>query len=561
MKTKKQLTSFIFVSLLIVLTVIFGGWIANKSDVSKPDYYYKVNANLEKFTKVYEEITKKYIEDVDPDEFIDAGIYGMLNTLDPYTMYIEKEGNSELKIMTRGKYGGVGMRISKRDSWPTVVEPPFSGTPSAKAGIREGDRIIEVDSVVTKDLSISETAGHLRGKPGTAVNIKISRIGVEDNLEFRLIRAEIKVEEITYSGLIDDKIGLIRLAHFSRNVGAQIQREILELKKQGMEKLILDLRGNPGGLLESAVNVADNFIEDGKTVVYTKGKFSNSNRNYTARKNPVWGSEPLIVLVDTSSASASEIVAGAIQDLDRGLIVGSPTFGKGLVQTVIPINSESALKVTTAKYYIPSGRLIQKPNYFKNEKVLMSSWNDDYDSTAVFKTASGRVVQERGGIYPDIRVKRKKIPMIGIQMIMQSMFFNFSLEYTADNPELEKGFEVDSKMLAEFKAFLKEKDFKYKTREDAQLKKMKKLAKENEFEEEAESAFASLQEIFDKKKEKDYEEGLEFIKLYIKAEIAAKLWGSAAKVEVKLDSSPAIQKALEIFSNDEQYYAVLNDKK
>ena len=578
MFSKKQLSTFISFALLVVLVIIFGGWIAHKADYPKPDYYFNVSKNINVFGKVYEEITNRYVEVIDPEQFMRAGIYGMLKTLDPYTVFIEKDDNAELQIMTHGKYGGVGMRISKRDGWATVVEPPFDGTPSAKVGIREGDRILEVDSMSTKDLSISETANRLRGDPGTEVFIKVKRVG-EGELEFRLIRAEIKVEEISYAGIIKDNIGYIRLGHFSRNVGNQMYKAIADLKKQGMESLILDLRGNPGGLLESAVAVADNFFEKGQVIVSTKGKLSGTDQDYSAKIEPIWGTEPLVVLVDTISASASEIVAGAIQDMDRGVIVGSPTFGKGLVQTVIPINKETALKITTAKYYIPSGRLIQKPGIYKNTKVLLNhpankksdtakelkltstSSAFEYDSSKVYKTASGRIVHGNGGIVPDIRVKRIRLPTIIVQMIMKSMFFNFSLEYAAEHANIKRGFDVDQKIIDDYKKFLEGKKFEYKTVDEQELEKLEDTIKEREYQKEAKSAFNELKRIIQERKTKDFDESIDFVKSYLKGEISAKLWGTAARVEAGFNVSPQIQKALEVLSDKDRYYAILKGDK
>jgi carboxyl-terminal processing protease len=553
---KKPVTSYTLVVVLTVMAVLFGGWIARQADAAKPDYYLSVNKSMNTFGKVFEEVTKRYVEDVDPEKFMQAGIEGMLNTLDPYTQFIEKEDNSELEIMTRGMYGGVGMRISKRDGWPTVAEPPFEGTPSEKAGIREGDRIIEVDSVVTKDLDISETATRLRGKPGTPVQIKIQRIGISKPMEFRLIRAEIKVEEITYSGMVNNDIGYIRLAHFSRNVGEQINGKIADLKSRGMKKLILDLRGNPGGLLEAAVEVADNFFDKGTIIVSTKGKFSNANRDYDATQTPIWGKEPLVVLVDTMSASASEIVAGAIQDYDRGVIVGNSTFGKGLVQSVVQISDDAALKITTAKYYIPSGRLIQKPDFYNDEKVLLTK--AETDTTKLFTTRAGRPVHGNGGIQPDVTVEKTMLPSIVVEMIMKSMFFNFSLEYTATHPNIARDFQVSDDMIAAYKAFLKEKNFQYKIDEEDYLQKLKELATENGYADKVSALLTDYQQIVDKKKETDFETSQEWIKTYVRSEISGKLFGTAAKVEATLTSSPAVKKAIEVLSNESSYYALLN---
>ena len=559
MFNKRNISIVAFLSLLIILTISFGGWIAYKTDTQKPDYYFEINKNMSVFGKVYEEITNRYVEIIDPEKFMKAGIYGMLERLDPYTVFIEKEENDELQIITHGKYGGVGMRISKRGDYPTVVEPPFDGTPSAKAGIREGDQIIEVDNEDTKGLSVSQTANRLRGKPGTDVFIKIRRIGEPNVLEFRLIREEIKVEEITFADIVKDDIGYIRLAHFSRNVGEQMHDSIAELKQKGMKKLILDLRGNPGGLLESAVSVADNFISKGEKIVATKGKAMGTNKEYKAASDPIWGVEPLVVLVDTISASASEIVAGAIQDLDRGIILGSPTFGKGLVQTVIPINNQTALKITTAKYYIPSGRLIQKPDIYKDNKVLLSS-NFSEDSTKIFKTINGRTVKGSGGIVPDIRIEPKLMPLVIRHLIMKSMFFNFSLEYAAEHPNLSKEFEVGDEILNEFKAFLKNKDFSYKSPEERGLDDIKKIIDERGYSNETSESISKLEKIFDEQKNLDFNKNLDFIKLYLKSEIAGKLWGTSAKVRINLDKSDEVNRAIDLLTNETEYYKILNNK-
>jgi carboxyl-terminal processing protease len=535
---------------------------ANKSEIAKPDYYFAIDKNINMFTKVYDEITRRYVEVIDPEKFMKAGIYGMLRTLDPYTVFMEK-GDAEEQTILRlqnGKYGGVGMLISKRDGWPAVIEPPFEGTPAAKAGIREGDRIIEIDSMSTKDLTVSETANRLRGKPGTPVFIKIERFGEEKPLEFRLIRGEIKIEEITYSGLIKDKIGYVRLANFSRNAGKKIYSTISDLKNEGMEALILDLRGNPGGLLESAVAVADNFVEKDAIIVSTRGKLDGPVKEYKAKIDPIWGTEPMVVLVDTISASASEIVAGALQDLDRAVIIGNPTYGKGLVQIPVPINKEAALKITIAKYYLPSGRLIQKPNIIRDSEVLLTSFENEKDSTLSYKTASGRTVLGNGGIIPDIKIKSKNLPLIVRHMIMKSMFFNFSLEYAAKNTDLERGFAVDELMLNEFKQFLKEKDFNYKTAGEAELIRFEKIAEEKGYNGEAQSAFKELKNIIEKNKESDFDEAIDYIKWYLKAEISGKFWGTAAKVEAGFDISKEIQKAIEILSNNNEYYAILHTK-
>jgi len=562
MKNKKQYLSFSMVVLLIAFAVIFGGWVTKETNVSKPDYYFEIDRNLKLFGKVYEEIATRYVEEVDPEKFMKSGINGMLRQLDPYTVFMEQEGSSELQIRTKGKYGGVGMSISKREGWPTVVQPPFEGTPSARAGIREGDRIIEVDGKVTKDLTISETAQRLRGKVGTEVNIKIRRIGEEEPLEFQLIRAEIRISDVTYAGFVEDKIGYIRLANFYRYAGKQVHDSIAVLKKQGMESLILDLRGNPGGLLETAVEVAENFIKKGDMIVYTRGRASGTNVDYRSKREPIWPDKPLIVLVDEYSASASEIVAGAVQDLDRGLIIGSPTFGKGLVQTVVPLTRNgTSLKITTHKYYMPSGRLIQKPNFIRSKEVLWG-YDSKKDTTKdqdedEFYTASKRRVHGKGGIVPDIKVESNEItPLVG-NFIMKSMFFNFALEYASDHKNLSSDFIVDDKIVSDFGKFLKSKEFTYKTRSEMRIEELEKIIKEEKYPETVISSLKQLSHSIEHAKEEDFERDLDVIKWNLKTEIAAKLWGTPGKFAVEFKWQPEVMKAVEVLMNQNDYFSLL----
>ena len=561
MKNKRQYLSFTLVVVLMAFAIIFGGWVAKETNVSKPDYYFEIDKNLKLFGKVYEEIATRYVEEVDPEKFMKSGINGMLRQLDPYTVFIEQEGNSELQILTKGKYGGVGMRISKREGWPTVIEPPFEGTPAARAGIREGDKIIDVDGKATDELTITETAQRLRGEVGTEVYIKIRRVGEEKPLEFRLLRAEIKVSDVSFAGFIKDKIGYIRLGHFSRFAGKQVHDSIAVLKSQGMESLILDLRGNPGGLLESAVQVAENFIKKGDMIVYTRGRASGTNVDYRSKQVPIWGDKPLVILVDNYSASASEIVAGAVQDLDRGLIIGSATFGKGLVQTVVPLTRQgTSLKITTHKYYIPSGRLIQKPDYIRSKEILWG-YDSKKDTTEEeqneFYTTSKRKVHGKGGIIPDIKVATDEISSFVGNLIMKSMFFNFALEYASEHKNLNHDFVVDDNIIADFKEFLKSKKFTYKTQSELKIEELEKIIKEDKYPETVLGSLAQLKTSIEKAKEKNFDRDLDLIKWELKTEIAAKLWGTPGKYEVEFKWHEEIKKAVEVLSNQQQYFSFL----
>ena len=352
MSTKKQIS---LIATLVVALVI-SGWLSGWVSAYSPDYYHQIKKNIEVFGRVYQEIAQKYVVEVDPEKFMKAGIEGMLSTLDPYTVLVEKEDNAELQIMSSGKYGGLGMRIGLRSGWPTVVEPPFERTPSLKAGIREGDQIIEVDGQSTKGLTVSKVANFLRGEIGSEVFLKISREGEGENIDFRLIRAEIIVTDVLYSGIIQDGIGYIRLIHFSRNAGKDIEKSIRQLKKEDLKALILDLRSNPGGLLDQAEKVSDLFLKQGVIVTTQIG---DSKKRYNAKQKSLDYNGNVIILVDSGSASASEIVAGALKNNERAAVIGERTFGKGSIQQIFDLKDGSALKLTIAQYLTPGDISIQ----------------------------------------------------------------------------------------------------------------------------------------------------------------------------------------------------------
>jgi carboxyl-terminal processing protease len=382
MKGKKMIFSKrSWISILFVLLTA-SGLILLTREAESNDILASIGKNLEVLGKVYQKVSGLYVDRIDPDSFLKAGIDGMLNTLDPYTTYIENDDKPQLEIITHGRYGGVGLALSYRNNMVTVSEPPFIGTPSAKAGIREGDKIVKVDSLFAQKIGFYETVKQIRGQIGTEVTLTIQRDEESNLLTFTLVREQIKVEDVRFSGIVENDIGYIRLTAFSKNAGPEINSILQNFKMQKLNGIILDLRSNSGGLLDAAVDVSDMFLPKDKLIVSTRGRTEISMRTFTSIKNPIYGDIPLIVLVNRFSASASEIVAGAIQDHDRGIIMGDTTFGKGLVQTVVPLTSKSLLKITTAKYYTPSGRCIQKKNY--------SSWSDSLtiDTKTIYKTAS-----------------------------------------------------------------------------------------------------------------------------------------------------------------------------
>ena len=386
MKNNKKLTKFI---LLIAAIIIIA---ATKSDI-----YRQIRESQGTINNVYRHLITHYVDDIDLEKFTKLSIDNMLSDLDPYTVYLVKDQRKGLDMLTKGKYSGVGIQIGKRDNQLTVISP-MENSPAKRAGIVSGDLILKIDGKDTDNLSMDDAAKLIRGRKGTQIILTIDRFGYDEWIEFTLTREDIAVQDVSYSGMIDETTGYIRLVRFSKNSAIEMDKALTNLLSNNMSSLILDLRDNPGGLLKSAVSILDLFIDKGELLVWTEGKTKQSHRKYFSKNDPIVpGSVQIAVLINRGSASASEIVAGVMQDLDRGVVVGRQSFGKGLVQTIYNLDKDKSLKVTTAKYYIPSGRLIQKPGYLPDELLADSSKSAD----TLFETTGGRRVDGGGGITPD----------------------------------------------------------------------------------------------------------------------------------------------------------------
>ncbi len=512
------------------------------------DIYKQVRKNQSLINDVYRHIIANYVDDIDLDEFTKMSIKKMLSELDPYTVYMENEEKDGIEMLTKGKYGGVGIQIGKREKQLTVISPT-ENSPAKRAGILSGDKIIRIDSVTTQDLSMDEAAKLIRGPKGTEVILSIQRYGESDLIDFILIREDIKVKDISYSGMLDEYTGYIRLTRFSRNSDKEMKMAIEELMANNINGLILDLRDNPGGLLNSAVNILDLFVEKGELLVWTEGKTHKSRRQYSSKADPIVPKEiNITVLVNQGSASASEIIAGTLQDLDRGVIIGRPTFGKGLVQTLFNIDRKRSLKVTTAKYYIPSGRLIQKPGYLPEELITDTT---NYDS--VFFTKGGRSVSGMGGIVPDHEVVLDEVAPILSASWRNGLFFNFVQKHKM-NYESFQHVENDTNILSMFEDYIHSSDVEIPLKGENNYSKMKEMLwKLDSNSVQIQGAIDIIDTYFEEKAIMQFEKEQSKIHHWLMVEFADYFQGGEGRIKISARQDNDIQKALNILNDPVAY--------
>ena len=512
----------------LALLMLGGGFVL----LPDTDLYLKINKGIDVFGRVYREITVNYVDEIDPEKFMQAGIDGMLGTLDPYTVYIDKEEGDEVDLLTTGKYGGIGVTIGARDGALKVITV-MDGYSAQRAGIIPGDRLIEVGGVTVGTKKPDEVRSLTRGEPGTEVKVIIERDGVKKPIEFALIREEIQVKNVTYAGFLGDGIGYIRLERFSRKAGEEVRQAIKEMKIQGdIKGLVLDLRGNPGGLLDAAVDVVSKFVPRGSPIVTTKGRKPEADKAYQSTEEPLLPSTPLVVLTDRGSASASEIVAGALQDLDRALIVGTRTFGKGLVQTILPLNFGAQLKITTARYYIPSGRSIQEIDYQHRDKNGVFATVPD-SLRREFKTLRGRKEFEFGGIAPDSVVRDEDVGPMVRELLKRALLFKFANSYiTAHKGEKITG--IDESILSAFRTFLDREKFDYQEEMEGKITDLRQVAERSHYTPEVSETLDRLELTLQKEKTHGFERYKDHITNELNIEIMARLEGDRGRIEASL---------------------------
>ncbi|RMH64814.1 MAG: S41 family peptidase [Calditrichaeota bacterium] len=546
-----------FTMLSIVLLVMLGGRFVAPALASGDDYYQKLKISWVNMQKVFETLNSHYMEEIDPYELVKAGINGMLEELDPYTVFIEEEGNRRLQIITTGKYGGLGMEIGMRNKQITVITP-MDHSPAQRAGIMAGDIVLKVDGADVDGWNINQVSKKLRGAIGGTVQLTIQRPGLEEPFTVSLTREEIVIEDVTYYGYIAPGIGYISLGGFTEKAPAEVRNALLEMQKQGhLEKLILDLRGNPGGLLDAAVKIVNLFVPAGEVVVSTRG-FREEEVVFKTTDQPLLPDTPLVVLVDGGSASASEIVTGALQDLDRAVIIGQPTFGKGLVQKVYNIdkNSHTKLKITTAKYYIPSGRSIQKRDYARDKKVLHIAEADSLlhnDNHNVYYTRNKRKVLDKGGIHPDVIVEGDSLDSYMVDLFRQHTFFNFAVDYHSRHATWNR--QVSDTLITAFQTFVDEQGLEYSEPGAPALKKLSRLSdKMNN--EKARVLIRELKNVLRVDPKKRFEKNKAIIQRYLMQELAEKYEGRKGRVAIAALNDPVIETA-KTYLNKDSYKKIL----
>lgn len=525
------------------------------------DSYFEISKNLDIFITLFKELNLYYVDETQPGSLVEKGIDGMLESLDPYTTFIPESDIEDYRFMTTGQYGGIGALIRKKDSLVVIAEP-YEGFPAMKAGLMAGDIILEVNGKSTEGKNTNDVSKILKGQPNTEVKLLVKRYGVEKPLVKTFMREEIQIKSVPYSGMLTDDIGYVNLSSFTDNCTKEVREAIVELKGKGMKKLVLDLRGNPGGLLNEAVSLSNLFVPKGELIVSTKGKVKEWNKNYVATDAPLDKDMPLTVLVNSGSASASEIVSGVIQDLDRGVIIGQRSYGKGLVQTTRPLSYNTQLKVTTAKYYIPSGRCIQALDYSnRNEDGSVGKVPDSL--ITLYHTKAGRLVYDGGGINPDVVVEPMKLSDIAFNLGLKMLYFDFATEYRHKHPEIPavKSFEITDELLAEFDAWLDNKDFTYTTESEEVLKELKEVAEEEKYFKRIKDEYEALESKVKHNKTKDMEEFKDEVKDLLRGEIVSRYYHQRGRIEAMLEKDLDVQKAIAILDNPAEYNRILSEIK
>ena len=551
MKTNRILKAALALSVVTIMGLSFWSFKVDQKN-------FEISKSLDIFYSLFRELNLFYVDDVKPEKLIKTGINDMLESLDPYTTFIPEEEMDDFKFMTTGEYGGIGALISKRGD-NIVVAEPYEGFPAQKAGLKAGDIFVELDGKPVNKSSVEDVSTRLKGPAKKVLKLKMLRPDSKKPFEVELIREEIKIDPVTYYGMLDSKTGYIRLSSFTDGCADRIKESFLELRdKKGASSMVIDLRSNPGGLLGEAVKMVNLFVKHGEEVVSTKGKVAQWDKTYRATEQPIDTIMPLVVLVNRGSASASEIVSGALQDLDRAVIMGKRTFGKGLVQTTRDLSYNTKLKVTTAKYYIPSGRCIQALDYSHRNKD--GSVGNIPDSLIhEFATKKGRKVFDGGGIIPDVKLDQDTLCDLAYKLIQENLIFDFATKYAATHPSIAppEQFVISDEIYEDFHMFIRSKPFTYESRSEQILKGLIETAKKERAYDDTKGEFEALGKKLTKDVDSDLKKFKKEVSSVLADEIVTRYYYQRGAVIASFKDDLDIDKAKSVLSHPTDYATIL----
>lgn len=540
---------------------LFGAFLILSSTPISAQNDFEIAKNVDIFVSILKELNEKYADEISPGKLTQTAIDAMLESLDPYTVYYPESEIEDYRMMTTGQYGGVGALIQQHGK-DVVISEPYEGTPSQKAGLRAGDIVKKVNGQSLEGKNSSDVSAAMKGQPGSTLVIEVFRPSENKTLTFNIVREEIKMPNIPYSGIIGDNVGYVKLDQFTEKAGSEVREAFLKLKEDGMKYFILDLRENGGGLLNEAVNILNIFVDQGVTIVETKGKIPEQQKVHKTRMPVTDKDIPVVVLVNEHSASASEIVSGAFQDLDRGVIVGKKSFGKGLVQNVLPLEYNTSLKITVAKYYIPSGRCVQNIEYFQKD-TTKGAYKIPDSLAVAYKTKNGRTVYDKGGVEPDVITSDSLLSDILFALVSNNLIFDFANQYRAKHDKIAPAdeFVVDDKLYDEFVAFLKDKDYSYKSSTEEMLEQLKKAAEEDKKFSSIEPIYNQLKEKLEQEKSRDLITYKKEIAQYLASEIVVRYYYQKGRIMNMLSYDTDIATAKAVLLDQQRYKSILSPNK
>ncbi|OUJ71673.1 peptidase S41 [Hymenobacter crusticola] len=519
--------------------------------------YFEIAKNLDIFATLFKEVNTYYVDEITPSKMVKTGIDAMLKSLDPYTNYIPEDDIEDFRTMTTGQYGGIGAQVVKR-SGRTIVQSAYEGYPAQKAGLLPGDELLTINGVSTDKKSNGDISKLLKGQANSVVKLEVTRYGQDKPIEISITRDKIQVDNVPYYGMVTPEIGYFQLSSFTVDAGKEVRMAVAKLKEQGAKKIIFDIRDNPGGLLNEAVNISNVFVDKGLDVVSTKGKVTEWNKTYKALDTPLDTHIPVAIITSNRSASASEIVSGVLQDYDRAVVVGERTFGKGLVQATRPLSYNSQLKVTTAKYYIPSGRCIQEIDYAHRAEDGTLGKVPDSLRTA-FKTASGRTVYDGGGVAPDVAVQEREIADITRVLLQKNYIFDYATRYRSEHTTIlsAREFVLSDADYQKFTQFLATKDINYSTDAEKSLADLTKKVKDEKHYDDVKTELEAIRRKVSTNKSNDLTRFKPEIRELLEQEIVSRYYFQKGQVEASFDDDPNILAAMQVLNDSPRYAALL----